>query len=303
MIEQEEIASTAPQYRIGTVTRLTGLSADVVRVWERRYKAVTPVRSDGGTRLYSEADVARLRKLRQAIDKGYSIGQAARLSTDQLESVLRDREKEREGTDPYSAVRTRFLDAIKKMDVVAADLELSRAATLFPARVLIMKIVSPILAEIGERWSHKELGAAHEHLASGLLRNLLCAMFRLYPPDEQAETIIFTTPPGERHEFGLLLAAMTAAMRGWRVVYLGPDLPASEVVNAVRLTGSRFLALSVANENPHLETELKTLASSLPPSTRVWIGGAEAVNHRNLVHDLNWVLIRDLEDLDDRLRR
>ncbi len=303
MVEQEEMTSAAPQYRIGTVTRLTGLSADVVRVWERRYKAVTPVRSEGGTRLYSEADIARLRRLRQAIDRGYSIGQAARLSSEQLESVLQDREREREGGDPYSAVRGRFLDAIKKMDVVAADMELSRAATLFPARALTHNIVSPILEEIGERWAHKELGAAHEHLASGLLRNLLCAMFRLYPPNEQAETIILTTPPNERHEFGLLLAAMTAAMRGWRVVYLGPDLPAPEIANAVRLTGSRYLALSVAIENPQLETELRSLAESLPPSTRVWIGGAEAINHRDLIHSLNWVLIRDLEDFDDRLRR
>jgi hypothetical protein len=61
--------------------------------------------------------------------------------------------------------------------------------------------------------------------------------------------------------------------------------------------------LSVAIENPQLETVLQSLAASLPSTTRVWIGGAEAVNHRNLIHSLNWALIRDLEDLDDRLRR
>src|SRR6185369_638101 len=84
-------ASTAkPKYMIGAVTRLTGLSADVVRVWERRYGAIRPVRSEAGTRLYSEADIARLRHLRQAVEKGLNIGQAARLSAEELNKVVSD---------------------------------------------------------------------------------------------------------------------------------------------------------------------------------------------------------------------
>lgn len=291
------------KYRIGVVTRLTGLSADVVRVWERRYGAIRPSRSDGGTRLYSDTDIARLRKLRQAVDKGHGIGQAAKLADAELDEIVSNPELASGGPDVYATVRERFLDAVQKMDVVAADLELSRAATLFPAHALTMNIVAPILVEIGERWAHQEFGVAHEHVASGLLRNLLSSLFRLYPPSGHAETIVLATPSSERHEFGVLLAALLAATRGWRVVYLGVDLPSSDIGFAVKLTGARFLALSVATYSPQIEEEMESLSRRLPDSTRVWVGGAEAVRYKQFIERAGWSLVRDLEHLDDRLRR
>ena len=302
MATGEEPTIAEGKYRIGVVTRLTGLSADVVRVWERRYGAIRPARSGGGTRLYSDADIARLRKLRQAVDKGHGIGQAARLADAELDEIVSDAEQTA-APDVYATVRERFLDAIQKMDVVAADLELSRAATLFPAHTLTMNIVAPILDEIGARWAHQEFGVAHEHVASGLLRNLLSSLFRLYPPSGHAETIVFATPSSERHEFGVLLAALLAATRGWRVVYLGVDLPSPDIAFAVRLAGARFLALSVATHSPQIEEELESLSGLLPDSTRVWVGGAEAVKYRQFIERAGWSLVRDLEHLDDRLRR
>jgi DNA-binding transcriptional MerR regulator len=299
----EETVNEVGKYRIGMVTKLTGLSADVVRVWERRYGAIRPARSQAGTRLYSDAEVSRLRRLRQAIEKGHSISQAAKLSEAELDQIISDSNHVTEAADPYAIVRKRFLKAIERMDVVTADLELSRAATLFPARSLIQKLVVPVLAEVGERWAHKEFGIAHEHVASNLMRNLLSSLFRLYPPTDHAETVVLATPANERHEFGLLLAALIAATRGWRVVYLGADLPASEIAMALRLTGSRFLALSVIADNPGIDNEIQAIADNLPPGTRVWVGGSEAVIRRELIHRLNWILVRDLDDLDDRLRR
>jgi MerR family transcriptional regulator, light-induced transcriptional regulator len=299
----EESTSEAGKYRIGAVTRLTGLSADVVRVWERRYGAIQPQRSQAGTRLYSDADIARLRQLRQAIEKGLSISQAARLPEAELASAVSQVNQATDAASPYAIVRQRFLEAIARMDVVTADQEMSRAATLFPARDLIKQIVAPLLAEIGERWAHREIGVAHEHVATNLLRNLLSSLIRLYPPDGRAETIVLATPAGERHEFGILLAALVAATRGWRVVYVGTDLPADEITYAVRMTRSRYVALSLVNQHPEATDELRALAQRLPVNVRVWVGGAEAIQYRELLHQLDWILIRDLDDLDDRLRR
>lgn len=300
----EERGSDQPRYRIGAVTRLTGLSADVVRVWERRYGAIKPARTEGGSRLYSEAEISRLRRLRQATEKGHSIGQVAKLSETDLEQLMGEWQQRADAPDPYTALRERFLQAVARLDVVTADLELSRAATLFPARPLIKKVVAPILDEVGERWAHKEFGVAHEHVATGLLRNLLSALFRLYPPREYAETIVLATPAGERHEFGLLLAALLAATRGWRVVYLGADLPAEEIARAIRLTKSRYLGLSVvASENVETGRELEEVARLLPSETRVWVGGEDATRHRDLIERANWALVPDLDDFDDRLNR
>lgn len=298
-----DTVSATPKYLIGRVTKLTGLSVDVVRVWERRYGAVRPARSGGGTRLYSDADIRRLRRLRQAVDGGHSISQAARLSESELDELIADAQPSIEAADPYRAARERFIEAVRAMDVVAADQELARAATFFPAREFVKKIVAPILDEVGERWAHKEFGVAHEHLASGLLRSMLGSLFRLYPPSGNADTMVLATPAGERHEFGLLLAALLAAAHGWRVVCLGADVPAAEIALAVRLTNARVLALSLATGHQGIDEELAAVSRLVPSSTRIWIGGAEAVRHGELITRANWILVRNLEELDDRLGR
>lgn len=297
------LSSPMAKYRIGVVTRLTGLSADVVRVWERRYGAIRPARTEGGTRLYSDGDIARLRKLRQAVEMGHAIGQAAKLSNAELDEIASEAEQVAGAPDMYATLRERFLDAVQEMDVVAAELELTRAATLFSTHILTTSIVAPILDEISERWAHQEFGVAHTQLASGLLRNLLSSLFRLYPPTSRAETIVLATPATERHEFGVLLAALLAATRGWRVINLGIDLPAADIAFSVRLTGARVLALSVATHSPQIEEEFEGLTNLLLNSTLVWVGGAEASKYRPFIDRAGWSLVRDLEHLDDRLRR
>lgn len=298
-----------PKYRIGAVSRLTGLSSDVVRVWERRYKAINPQRSDGGSRLYSDTDIARLRKLRQAVELGHAIGQVAKLPDQELDTLAGKHRatltiSAPEANDPHKVTRERFLEAITRMDVIAADEEIHRAATLYPPRVIVKNIVSPLLEEIGERWAHQDFGIAQEHVATYLIRNLLSSLFRLYPPDEAAETIVLATPSGERHEFGILIGALIAATRGWRVVYLGVDLPAQEIIRTAKLTKARVLVLSIiAQENSQTAEELKAIADQVPAYTRVWIAGADAQNHRALIETANWILVRDFEDLDDRLKR
>jgi DNA-binding transcriptional MerR regulator len=298
----EAAASITPKYLIGKVTKLTGLSIDVVRVWERRYGAVVPARSDGGTRLYSDADVQRLIRLRQAVEKGNSIGQAARLSETELDDLIIGPVISRVDVDPYQNVRDRFMDAVQSLDVVAADLELTRAVTLFPAPEFVKRIAAPILVEVGERRAHQQFGVALERVASGLLRNVLGSLLRLYRPSENARTLVLATPAEDRHELGPLLAAVLAATHDWRVIYLGADLPAAEIALVVRSTKAQVLSLSLTTDRRRADQELDALSRIVSPTVRVWIGGAQAIKHKELIDRANWVLIRDLDELDDRLK-
>jgi DNA-binding transcriptional MerR regulator len=295
-------ASETPKYLIGRVTKLTGLSVDVLRVWERRYGAVRPARSGGGTRLYSDADIRRLRRLRQAVDSGHSISQAARLSEGELDELIADAQPSIKAADPYLAVRERFIEAVGAMDVVAADQELARAATLFPVREVVKQIIAPILDQVGERRAHREFGVAHERLASVLLRNLMGLLFRLCSPSDDADTIVLATPASERNEFGSLLAALLGAAHGWRVVFLGADVPAAEIALAVRLTSARVLMLSLINGQSGIKQELTAISGLVPFSTQVWISGARAAGHE-LIARASWTVVRDLEQLDDLLGR
>lgn len=294
-------ASTTPKYMIGTVTKRTGLSVDVVRVWERRYGAIRPKRSEGGTRLYSDADVLRLSRLKQAVELGYSIGQAARLSESELDELIADSGPALDEPDPRRDSRERFLQAIQAMDVATAEKELTLAATLNPPGEFARTIVGPILQEVGERWAHREIGIAHEHLATGLLRAMLFSLLRLHQTSTNGRPVVLATLPGEQHEFGLLLAGLLAAAKGWRVVYLGVEVPAADVALTVRLTGAQALALSIPTWQQGTVDELEALTRTLPASTQVWVGGAEAINHRPVINRTNWTVVRDLDELEDRL--
>jgi MerR family transcriptional regulator, light-induced transcriptional regulator len=294
--------SVTPKYLIGVVTKLTGLSIDVVRVWERRYGAVRPLRSAGGTRLYSDMDVLRLNRLHRAVEQGYGIGQAARLSESELDELISGVQPSPARPDPYKSVRQRFIAAIQTMDVVAADQELTRAATLFPPGELVKKIVSPIFDEVLERKALKEFGVAHERVSIGLLRRLMESLIRLYPPSGNVDTLVLATPAAERHEFDLLLSALLAAAHGWRVVFLGADVAAAEIALAVRLTNARVLLLNVASESYRIDEELETISGVVSGPT-VWISGAAASRQRTHIGRANWILVRDLEELDDKLKR
>src|SRR5689334_21856031 len=265
----DDRVSITPKYLIGKVTQLTGLSIDVVRVWERRYGAVTPMRSDGGTRLYSDADVLRLRRLRQAVDNGHSIGRAAALSEAELDQLIGESSPVVEQADPYRPMRERFIAAVKGMDAALADQELARAGALFTVDELIKEIATPILQDITAPSSERELGVAQKQLALWLIRNTLGSMFRLYPASSDAPTMVFATPVGDRHEFGIWLGSLLAATKGWRVVSLGCEVPAAEIANAVRITRARFLALSLSVDRLGIEHDLTAIARMTPASARV----------------------------------
>lgn len=298
MIDDQPVSMT-PKYLIGTVTKRTGLSADVVRVWERRYGAVRPARSSGGTRLYSDADILRLTRLSQAVQRGHSISQAAMLSEDELDEMIIDSQQSGDGANPYLAARERFIEAVQILDTAAADRELALAATLFPTREMVKYIIEPILHDLGNR----ELSAASEHVASWLLRNMVSSLFRLYPPSENADTLVVAAPSAEGNDFWLLLAALLAATHGWRAVYLGANLPAAEIANAVRLTNARILLLRLAIDHRSINEKLLAISNSIlvPATTRVWVIGSEAQAHRELILRAEWTVVRDLEELDVRL--
>jgi len=296
-----ETISVTPKYLIGSVTKLTGLSIDVVRVWERRYGAVRPVRSSGGTRLYSDADIYRLNRLRRAVECGYSIGQASKLTEPELDELIAGASHTIAPSDPYRVTRERFIDAVKTMNVVNADQELTRAATLFPIGEFVKRVVGLSFEEIRASRARNELGLSHEKLAFNLVHTILGTLLRTYSPSVNAGTILLASPAGERDELGVLLASVLAASHGRQVIYLGTDLPAEEILLGVRLTNARVLFLNLDSTAPRVADELASISKLAPLTTRIWIGGAAADQYKDLVARANWVLIRDLQELDERL--
>jgi MerR family transcriptional regulator, light-induced transcriptional regulator len=307
-MDDRSVGSGAPMHPIGVVAERTGLSAELVRVWERRYGVVEPSRDEGGRRLYSDADVERLRLLGQATSGGRNIGQVASLSTEELAELVRSDEEarwsvarsERVGGDAASVVEEAF-DRVRRMDGDGLEKVLRRGAAVLGAWRFLGDVVAPLFQRVGTAWHGGELGVRHEHLASAVARPLLAQLRSALPPRAEAPLLLVATPAGEMHEIGALLSAGVAAAEGWRVVYLGPDLPAEEIAAAAKLKGARAVALSLVGVNGAdvLRRELVALRKALPGDVPVLLGGSGA---SRLVPPPEGVsILESLEELRDFL--
>ena len=285
----DESDKAAPKYRIGLVARLTGVSTHQLRVWERRYHTVTPARTEGGDRLYSDNDVVRLRSLKKLADLGHSIGQVARLGERELAALLETGpqvDRARDASLLAERLSRQFLDCLERMDSLEAERTLSRAAAAFEPEVFTLEVLLPAMREVGRRWSTGEFTIAQEHAASAVLRTQLGALMRLYTPDVGARVVVCATLPAELHEFGARAAGLLAAGRGWNVVYLGPNLPSDEIAEAAVRSRAELVLLSVVLEQPGVREQLTLLRAKLPKRVRLILGGAGTRSLSTLAPDL-----------------
>lgn len=212
-------------YPMRVVTRLSGLPADTIRAWERRYGAVRPARTEGKARRYSEAEVRRLVLLREATEKGHAIGSIGGLDEPTLAELVRRPETTASAGPALDGQVAEYLERIQRYDVRAAEEIALRAAALLDAREFCLRFLVPALEEIGRRWEHGAATVVHEHLVSTHVKRVLGVYLRLSNAPRDARKVAFLTPEKHIHEFGIHIGAILCTQRGLEPVVLGPDVP------------------------------------------------------------------------------
>jgi len=296
------------QHTIKAVSKRTGLSAHVIRVWEKRYGAVKPQRSGTNRRLYSEEEVQRLELLGQATKAGHNISQAAKLPTDKLREVLLQAAAAsgalpsfaRNGGGKSAAhMIHECLVAVKRLDAVALDNLLEQALVRLGNMGLLSRLVAPLSQQIGEGWQVGDFTAAHEHFLSAALRTFLGQSMRQFTLPDAAPAMIVATPSGQLHELGAVMVAAAAANLGWRVTYLGSSLPAAEIAGAAIQNKARAVALSLVypEDDQALGTELSSLRRYLPTEIKIMAGGRAAPAYSEALNAIDALRIGDLNAL------
>ncbi len=297
-------------YRILSVSRLTGVPADTIRKWERRYGVVNPRRDARGIRRYSERDLHRLRELRAALDLGYPIGEAALLTPAALATLiaekvpqLKARPSRARSSRPDSFTRA-VLRGLERYDGEQIDRMLTAAAHLLPPSEFVFDVMSPLFQKIGAQWRRGKIEIAQEHLFSAVARSILGGLIRRHATRSDAALVLFTTLAGEPHEFGVLLAAMLAASEGLRVHYLGPNMPASAVARAAAEVKASTVVIGAARSRSKasLSRAINALATSLPAGIDLWLGGRAAEHTAVGRHARRVSTIPTLQEFYDRIR-
>jgi len=230
--------SNEAKFNIKAVSLKTDIQAVTIRAWERRYALLEPQRGGNGYRLYSERDIALLTWVKKQVDGGISISSvAAELKT----AIEKERWPEAVLTDkgPVASRHNRVHDnktlaqqlataLLRSDERMAADIfgEALGNAQLIP---LFEEILTPVLVEIGERWERGEISVATEHFASYLIQGKVEAIYHSLPLHPSGPKVMLGCAPDELHEIGSLMFATLLRDAGYRVEFLGPDLPLKDL--------------------------------------------------------------------------
>ena len=239
-----------PTYNIKVVLNKTGIAADTLRAWERRYSLPMPERTAGGHRLYSDYDIETIKWLMKQQDEGLSISRAVDLWNEQLAS----------GLDPLAGVQSKqivppqsmnlestrreWIAACLKYDTVAAEQILNQSFAVHSIEIACSEIILRGLYDIGEYWYQGKASVQQEHFASGIATRTLDSLISATPPPTRDETIILACPPDEWHALPLLLINLLLRRRGWNVIYLGANVPIAQIEETIKATKPKLVILS-----------------------------------------------------------
>jgi len=260
---------------IGDICSETGLSADVIRVWERRYGFPMPLRLPSGHRRYRREDLLRLRLMAEAVAHGHRPSVVARADEEALKRLLI--RGENPGADTlYEAVVAMDTDRMRRL--------FREALTQMGWKAFLQRAVSPLLDRVGMAWAEGAIGVHHEHLLTEVLEDLLRELRQECQIIPGRGAVMLCTLPGERHRLGLLMAALAYATQGVRTELLGVDLPVASIAQAARTLKVDRVAVSLSSQSAGETTRrlLLDLQERLPPHCRLIIGGQGAVRTRKV---------------------
>ena len=296
------------KYPIKVVSQVTGLSVFVIRSWEKRYDVVTPSRTGTNRRLYSEEDIEKLKLLNDAVHSGHNIGGIASLSVSELKTILGNKNSFT-ATNKVESIEYTFKDiesfldncieAVKVYDAKTLETILLKASAKLSQPQLIEDLIIPLVYTIGDLWHNGDIRIANEHLASSVIRSFLSNLIEQQIPSENAPVIISATPRGQDHELGALIVGVTAASLGWKVIYLGPNLPEVEIAAVSDSLSAKVVALSIVypGDDPQLKKDLVNLKKLLPANVSLIVGGRAADGYLDILNEINAVVVKDTKQL------
>ena len=220
--------------RIGELSRRLGVTDHALRAWERRYGLLRPVRTSGGFRLYSEADLQRVRRMQAYLSSGLSTAEAARAALEQIPpDAVSARPRTAEDAYVVSGARRALARALDDLDEPAAHAVIDGVVSAVTMETALREVLLPYLRSLGERWQEGTLSVAHEHFASNVIRGRLAGIARGWGHGHGPRALLACVP-GELHDIALLAFGIVLHRHGWQVEYFGADTPVDDLIRLAR---------------------------------------------------------------------
>ena len=294
-------------HTIQSVAEKTGLTPDVIRIWERRYNVVAPERTPSNQRLYSDDDIERLNLLRRVTEQGRRISAIASLSNDELRDITdTQRPQSRPLTDTNLDVEKSISDAIAaitELDPAKLERTLDQAFVSLGSVGFMMRFISPLMEQVGDLWRTGAVRTCQEHFSSAHVRSFLGRYMLEANTDTKGPSMIAATLPGQLHELGATMSAVVAAQIGWNVIYLGASVPLEEILFSAECKEARAVGISLGYpmDDPKIPMMLEELMQGLPSKCHLLVGGSSTARYARLLSQIGALQITDLEHLSQTL--
>lgn len=273
-------------WSIASVERDTGLSKELLRMWERRYGFPQPQRDAQGDRLYPAGQVERLQLLKRLMDGGHRPGKLLALSEQDLAELAQrpDLARQSAAGGAGDRLQQRLIQLLVSHDVAALRDFLEQELAQRGLRRFVLDVATVSLRAVGEAWFDGRLAVHHEHLYSEELQKLLRREIQALPDVRLAPRILLTTMPNELHGLGLLMAEALLRGDGADVCSFGLQLPVSDIALAAIEHKADVVGLSFSASFPGavLRRSLTELDHLLAPSMELWVGGSAVRGLRKL---------------------
>ncbi len=266
---------SAPTFNIAAVERDTGLSKDVLRVWERRYGFPKPERDANGERCYPAEQVERLRQIKRLMDQGHRPGKLLALPDEELNQLAPRRAAvHRRGPETLPADLAELLSLLRQHDVAAYQQALQQRLIRQGLQSFVQDTVAPLAEQVGTAWEQGRFEVFEEHLFTELTKRLLRQAIATLPTG-RTPRLLLTTVPSEEHVLGLLMVEALLALEGVECIPMGTQMPLLDIAKAAEAHAADIVALSFSVAFPVRQVPglLQQLRQSLPAGVELWAGG------------------------------
>lgn len=294
------------------VQRLTGLSADTIRAWERRYQAVSPLRNAVGRREFSFYEVQRLKLLNTLVRAGRPISSIARLTDDALLSQAAPLHRSLDSKVKLDTQISNLLGSLTSYDMAQLNIQLKQLLFDVSPREFIFYYIPQVMTIVGNLLEKGIISGSQEHAMSEkfvtYLRKVYEESFVIRKTGAPAKTVLLFIPEGEFHELGLLIAGIVCRQKGYETIYLGPNLSIQSLslaINSMKLIPHAIL-ISVTQipiefiKHP-IESYLRELTRHIPKSCSIWVGGSRSFELKHTPFLNNLRVFESIEEFEQKI--
>ena len=290
-------------FSISELQQFSGIKAHTIRVWEKRYNALNPTRSEGNTRYYDNTQLRRLLNIVSLMESDYKVSELCCMTDEMLFKLLEGKLKDSQssvGTNEYFI--SQLIAAATSFDETYFEKIFSNCVLRLGMRNTYLNVIYPLLNRIGIMWSTGKISPAYDHFSSNIIKQKLYSAIDSLPPAKSSRNgwLLFL-PENEFHEIGLLFSHYLIRQAGKKVIYLGSNVPFETLLDAVEKTTPEHLFFFLVHHNtPENSQDYIDSLKKYFGKIKIYLSGNEKlISKLKVGKEFNW--IRSVEELEKQL--